>query len=799
MGNRATGAGIKGFPVRKISPSALSLLPALAVVAAAVVSLWFVERRLSFDELGLSNAIYTFLRTGSMTYPVYPTDGARDAMFVHPPTHYFLVAELMHLTGLSMEASGLVIVLFWLTLGAILLVTGRFGTPWKLGGLAGLYAGLVLWAPQLDVRPDIDVAGAWLVGLLALEAGRLRNWDPRLLAVGACALTLGSALQYPSLACCLGVLVYAAWSLRDLGWRRVGWRLFGLALGGAAVGLPYLAVFVVPHFHTIVSFARQTNGAFDPVAAFEQHVAVYRELASSVDYKLSDGGPLTHFLALPLLTVGLPTVFLTTPFLLGWSDTRGIGLAALPHLLFLLLVDHPPAGEGQLYDVPEMTLLFMCAGSAVILIALAAARALKVRGGAPRAISAATGLLLLGAVIGTGRPSVDAIGTRTWHPLHDEMGLARAAGVSIVGPHALLASDDVSLWYTTGASSFYPEFPNPLLSSSPLLDMTRYAQAFTAWPVAQIGTFASYWYEQGLLHVQGFYYGAKWGSWLGTDYLIVSAFNDRPLVGYVALDDGVERFDPSSTGEYVFAVAACPSESMAGWHGGDNPPPWGLITYVPPKAGEQAWGAVPGGTVLVSMLSPQPAFDQIRQALPSGCAIRDSARVQGTKVTVAQLMENAKRQGSDQTMDFPSDPAPVATLYSPYGPTKNIGDVPIEASEVSSGNTLEKTQNGWRVVTSPALWAQTLQAPLDPTPSGESRWVRVEGSVEAGAIGICIRDLSNGDCMIRRRIDASTPGPYDLPIPGSAHAVALFIDNEQPGGSKLALQSVGILKQDPGG
>src|SRR5262245_24259582 len=88
---------------------------ALLVLGAAAAQTLFVDRAPTFDELGLFNATYTSLTSDRMTYPAH---GDFQAMIVHPPAYYWMVAQLLRLRLPVMAAAAL------LPFGAFCLAVG---------------------------------------------------------------------------------------------------------------------------------------------------------------------------------------------------------------------------------------------------------------------------------------------------------------------------------------------------------------------------------------------------------------------------------------------------------------------------------------------------------------------------------------------------------------------------------------------------------------------------------------------------------------------------------------------------
>ena len=190
---------------------------AVAVVAwlYGLVTLWFTDFAPSSDDQGLFNPAYVFLKTGHMAYPIYPGVDTNTVMYVHPPAHYAVLATVMRLTGAAAESAALMIVLFWLGFGLALIVASRMSPAAKLAFIVGSTATIVTWAEPLYIRPELDVVGAWLCGIVALETGRQRSWNPWFLGLGALLLSLAATMHYPMAGIVGGVAVYAGWAIYE--------------------------------------------------------------------------------------------------------------------------------------------------------------------------------------------------------------------------------------------------------------------------------------------------------------------------------------------------------------------------------------------------------------------------------------------------------------------------------------------------------------------------------------------------------------------------------------------------------
>jgi len=492
---------------------AATVAAAAIVAVAAFVDLWFTEHEPNLDDLGLFNPVHTYLQTGHMSYPIY---GMFDATIVHPPTHYLIIAWVIRATGLPPEGAALVPVLVWLAVIPVLVVCSRLSVAAKFAFLAGAFAGLVIWAPPSFIRPDLHQAAVWLAGLLALETGRLANWDWRRLGLGATLISLSSVLHYPASASLVAVAVYAVWAWRSLGFRAARAVLAALGVGSVVVLAPYAALYLIPHWHEVITFSRLANNRAGTgwLAGFDQARRQYQYFA--------DTGAPGHALGLvagPLLRLGIPVVFVTTPLLAIRRETRGIALASAPYLLFLLFYAR---GKSAYYYTPEFILFFATVVYAALLLLGALLNLLIV--GRHRRVHAVAiaGLAIVAGTVALKPATLRAGGYTSWSPLHQDMEIARAAGSRLLPPDALVGTNDIGLWYATGATRihYFTGDVDPLRDLSQV-NLLAYLRKFDAVAEARYDNWATFnrqreaipqWYADGLLQIRGFYFGDRRGK-----------------------------------------------------------------------------------------------------------------------------------------------------------------------------------------------------------------------------------------------------------------------------------------------
>jgi dolichol-phosphate mannosyltransferase len=539
---------------------AVALVWALAagLSAYSLCLLLFLPRPLEIDELGLYNPVYMQLRYGRMTYPVHHFP---SAMVVHPPVRYCEVASLMRLGLPLFYAEGLGVCLLGIV-GAWVIALARFSLPTKLGLLLGLVSGpLFLYGlphPTYGLRPDTQLALALFLGLVLLEDARLRGWDSRRLLWGSLVLTYGSGIHYFAWPALFGLVVYALWARASLPPSRRRAATGAVAAGAALVGVPYLALFVLPNLGSIVRITAeiQTRGSW--LAPITRH---YEEYAAWVWYGLRQTNSTLHLAVLPVLYSRVPVFLVGAALLFLRRETRGIAAASLPLCLFVFACSQ---GKSRGYLMPEVMIFFSAVGVWVGEgAAWLAGRA--VRSAAQPAAALVVGLLMLSSVL-WGNTPVHAM-RLSLGPHRYEMDLARAASKRIVGENALVAAR-IGLWYISGAGHWYDPAPDLLWKrggSCP--DLRRYFSRFDCvaehqhmssttlnWRLESIPS----WYVSRVLRLRGFF-----ASDLSTTatFLVFDTRGSRRVTGYVEESHRLLRFEQAPSGRYVFATMVCPFES----------------------------------------------------------------------------------------------------------------------------------------------------------------------------------------------------------------------------------------------
>jgi hypothetical protein len=608
----------------------VAALAGLVALLAFVYS-FFMNRQIAADELGFHNPIYMFVHYNTMTFPAY---GYFNAMFAHPPTHYLGVALLMK-AGLSLfHAAGVPPFLFTL-LNTILVLRGRFPAAVKIGLLVGPYLAIFIWSGMITLRPELDLAGAWFAGLVALESARLDGWDARQLFLGSLLLTYAAGVHYVASIAFTGVLVYIVWACRDLGFAKAWPTILTIIAGGALFGVPYIVFFMLPNWHAIFKLAGETQVPGGAIEAVRMGLTCYRTWAGQFTTVQWHARPLLTALIFPLYWTLVPAAVLGPLLLLPYRSTRGIALAALPHLLFLWLYFRDPAKVGYFgYYVPEFMLYLSGAIIAILGIVLWVAE--RVIPGPRRwmVLPVLTPLVAAAVVANVPVTYGSSVSEMAFTPRLDDMEVARAAGMAMLGPGALVGSSDFAAWYLPGATHVYnagQELGDSLDISH--LDVRRYLSYFDA--LAQDARFdwsgmtvnkqhqtLTSWYIDGTLNLRGFYFGngpvQSWSSELS--YLLLTpAHRTSPLVGYVFRRKRLYEFQERPAGDTVLLTAVC-----------SRPAPERMITNVDPHVYGFFRLSLPGDgpftqqeSVIKILFLDRPKYEAMQPVLAGECTRRE--------------------------------------------------------------------------------------------------------------------------------------------------------------------------------
>jgi hypothetical protein len=549
---------------------------------------FFSELNNSIDTIGLYSSVYTYLHYGKMTSPAYHFF---HAMIIHPPTRYLAVALLMK-AGIPFQYAMCVPAFLLMSVAILVIATSRFSSSAKIFLLCGMLMGTLQVGP-MELRPDLDVGLAWFAGLVTLEAGRLQNWDSKRLFLGAFLLTAASGIHYTASVAWLGavVYIYAGWCLADSKWKTV----LSIIAGGCLFGIPYLALFVIPHWVEINSWIHATQATAGILASVRNHYHAYKLL-------YADCTNIPCRIVFWPLGAGLPVVIIAFPVLFCIRQVRGLALASLPQVLFFLLfAQRKPTMPG--YFLPEL-ILYSCAISFLCIWTI---RRLEEHFRKPARLALPIASVVLLSAVLSAAPWLKYTYLRV-RP--DELGIARAAGRRILGPNALVGVRFAG-YYTNGGTYLYLIEPELLWHNLGNLNLKSYFDNFDALAedafmsdatVNEQNKSLTSWYADGVLQLRGFYFSGSQEDLFHLfgfqnnlrSYLLLSARKPSTLQGFVLLPDGrqVAEYREEADGKDVFVAAVCdsrPNLNLPGLEYPDffllpsedhNPLQKGLLTFV---------------------------------------------------------------------------------------------------------------------------------------------------------------------------------------------------------------------------
>lgn len=805
----------------------------------------FSERVIYFDEVGLFNPVYMSLHYGKMTYPAH---GQFNSMFVHPPTQYFLIAELMQL-GLSVyHAAGLLSVLLF-TAFAVVVFLSRFPFPIKVALLFGCFMGAFVWNEALVLRPDLSLTLAWATGLAALESARLNNWDSKRLAAGGFFLTLATAIHYPGVAAVLGLGIYAIWLWLVLPHKIAAEKIAWILAGASLVGIPYAVFFLIPHIRDVIGFSLAVQRDAPPGSAFERHLEAYAYWKHWAPETFRTR-PVVTILTEPIFYWSIPAAFVGPTLLFLLPATRGIALASLPHLLFLLFgARHKQIGYSG-YFAPEVVLYLIAITSLALTAFFSAVRLLHRPFVTMAAATVITISLAVAAVWDV--PAIEGQRVIKTRGIYD-LEASRAAGRAMLGANAVVGTTSAGVWYTCGATHLYfvtPEvlYPNDLSC----FDLKKYFSYFDALAVDPHQTWVAYnkqhlsitsAYLNNTLQMRGFLFADRRSFFeSGLSYMLYSVRRPEHIVGYGIKGQNVARFREESGGNQVFVSAVCPVNATEGYGELDNSSlklDFYAVFFRPIPSNKDPRGEEDHNVqaAIVTFIADRSRFERDLSSRLKRCTVRD--QIEGSiiqrdlqafmheyektdqpvafyptfddfrqSVGHVQGHEALLEAGASPSLCGPASAEAIRKAAAPHESEIEVKPPPDFTFSFHSGARLDKIalaydkatiERGPPVVvsTAPEQWAYAASIPLQLDHTGKAmRFIHVRCRVLAGQIGIGVLNAQANDFQVEKFVDPS-PGTRDiyLPVSEPSHADALIFRNTAFGAtaSKILLEDTEAL------
>lgn len=772
----------------KIETWTVYIFAALAVLGAVVYS-FFMNRTPVFDEIGLHNAIYMYLKYGKMTYPMH---GQFDYMVVHPPYHYLIIALLMKL-GLDLFFAAGVPVFLLFTLSTFLIIFGYFSSSIKLGLITGLFCTVFIWGEFYSVRPDLHLTLAWFTGLIALETARRDRWDSKKLLLGSFLSADASSIHYWGAPAVCAVLVYGIWLWRDLPWNKASRKLFALVLGVALFSIPYLLLFVIPNWDDIRIMVAGVQGKKGPIDAFLRHLDSYeafsQRLVGTWNFRW-----LVNALVAPILNLKLPAIFAAAVLFSFFRSMRGFAIASTIIPLFVLLYSQGKQVGYTGYFMPEF-ILWMSVALAVGITVLRwlVQRILSELRSHLIIPAIATFLFLLGII---SLPT--SLGTQlSLTPRLADLDLARAVGKKIVGDDALVGINSGGVWYTSGVTHWYQPWTDLAYPKYLSVNLLQYLSQFDSFIIDNVWwnnqkkslPIPSFYAEQKILSLKGFFFNNNRQSYTnGLSYLFLSPQRKR-VTGYALRSEQLHKFEENSSGDYIFASVICPTQ----------------INVIPEM---EYYNSIsldqPGATNphLNTFLIKRDTYRLKNSAIISGCQPRDEVAGFLTLVDKDELLKKLDQEDKPIRFYRTLNEAEIAKV-------RQVAPNPTFLAETTTERWknwqtvnpeakiwLSKKTNALKLVTNQSADAFQLRSPLIQVKKNSTYWVQFSFMVEAGGFSLHIADknsqaiASSSEC---RPTQEFTERKFIFETTNQ-EAAYIIVSNCNPKGkeSKLALKNLEI-------
>lgn len=747
---------------------------ACLVALLVLISAYATDRNGSVDELGFLNPPYMLAHFGRLTFPVFPFNGFFDVpVITHPPVHLLWIGLLWRLGFTIYYAEATPTVLLML-LSIVIVVRSAFPPAVKLGWLFGIGYLAASWDTITLIfgsRPEGEIQAAWFCGLLLLEAGRTEGWNRLKLGAGAFFLVWASGTHYYAGPAAAGVAVYLIWAIWKLGWKEARPRVMALCLGGCLFLVPYLALYLIPHFHEISTTIRNTVGRGGVGLSVERHLDLYRNWSREV-YRPE--------LIRKAMAWGIPLLVFSTAILAAIRSTRGAALAALPLQLgiFLLVWRKMP------YYIVHECVFFASAIAIGLLVAshylLAKWASRFERAFAPVAV------LVLSICLVKGSPTL-ADARLTLSPRVHEMELAHAAGERMMGFHARVGGRWWG-WYSSGAEHWF-DVENDLHFGFLEFDPRTYLNNVEAIQVCSSVDAPGHpnsWYADGTLKLRGFYF-AETNPTLTC--VLLSSPGTPALTGYAAANGQLYRFEQNDEGGYEVLSAVCQPDADWG-----KPQEGVFVTSLSIGDGPDA------NNRIVTVLAPQSYF-------AAASAIGRCRKVSSVRGTLLlddwkPLLEWSRR--NSPAMHFYRDieemPGytgvglpPDAIPPSGVVPAKGVV-IDMAALQASQGARLEHVPQ-LRITTIPGPGSFSAGVPVQHagTVAGPC-WVVVKLRVRSGRIAFTAFDRFKGIIEKTKPI-APSPAPQSvaLYVPGFVHTTDIVVFNSGSGSAVVDVFDVAVL------
>jgi len=736
-----------------------------------------------YDEVVLYNPIYMYLHTGVMTYPAHHHF---DDMTVHPPPHYLVIAWLMRL-GLSLYHAAAVLPSLLFLVLCVLLLRSTFALHLRVSIAAGVFLSAFVWNYTYTIRPDMDMALAWMTGLITLECSRQKGWDLKRLFLGSLLLAYASAAHYTGVLAASSVVFYIAWIWRTLPRPQAKRAAATAAVAVALIALPYLFLFVMPFRHGISEMFKATGAVGNVQGPLALHREAYRIWGGP--YGRSPGQPLTQTMLQPLWVSLVPAAFVGPVLLALFRATRRLAVACLPLLFFIVFGAGHKLINYTGYFVPEFMIyfagLFVIGGSLI-------AFATRGWGWSFPGWLRCTGALVFTAVVVHEHPSICSLKARRDV---DDLEIARAASRSIVGPGALVGAGSPDAWYIGGGDHFY-EMTQEIEDRPTLagLDLPSFFGSFPAIAVCPSRTWLTSNKERitltsefarGALKLRGFFFGDHYADTETlTSLTLVSSRRTPPVKGFATDGKTIYQFDEAPGADWIYYAAVCPSTVLA------HERIRFLSTLRLPGRDRSEYDP---DTLIRTTVGPANWFTSRILPQMKACTVIDQVPVAAREISKQSLLAELH---DDVPMHFYRN-ANSAIAMAGYARPESMNSALVDLGGVklpSFGDALHVKEGVLRLQVAAERWHDAAYLALDLDSVPDAKFLYVQGDVSQGQVGISVQRKGVEFDLEHEIWWSNTDGITAISIPVSFHGAAkMVVRNMRPEAAEMGIKRVAIL------
>jgi len=774
-------------PKNNIAEDAVFGICALAMIAVAIFYLAFAVRPLIYDEVVLYNPIYMYLHTGVMTYPAHHHF---DDMTVHPPPHYLVIAWVMRL-GLSLyHAAAVSPSLLFLVL-CVLLLRSAFSLHLRLSIAAGVFLSTFVWNYTFTIRPDMDMALAWITGLVAMECSRQKGWDPKRLFLGSLLLAYASAAHYTGPLAAGSIVFYVAWIWRTLPPPQAKRAAATAAVAVALIALPFLFFFVIPFRHGIVDMFKSTGAVGTLLSPLALHREAYRLWGGQ--YGVSPGQPLTQTMLKPLWASLVPAALVGPVLFVFFRATRVLAVACLPLLFFILFGAGHKLINYTGYFVPEFMIYF----SAVLFVAgsLIALAAQSLGWSFPRWLRC-TAALVFTAIVVHEHPS-----TVAWKARRDidDLEIARAAARSIIGPGALVGARAADGWYVSGGDHFYDM--DQELESKPTLAALDLPSFFASFPAIVINPSWTWHtvnkervtltteFARGALKLRGFVFSERnLNPESPASMVIVGTRRTKPVRGFASDAGTLYEFQEAPGTDWIYYAAVCPSNVFA------HEQIRFLSTLNLPG---RTLNELDQEKLIRTTVGPANWFTSRILPQTKACSVIEQIPVAAREISRQSLL--AQLHDEIPIRFYRNASSAIAMAGNARPERMKSALVNMEGLKIAGSNdTLRIDKGMYRLQVAGEKWHDAAYLPLDLDSVPGAKFLYVEGKVTRGQLAISVQ-REGVEFDLEHEIGwRYSDGVTAIAVPVSFHGTAkMVIRNMLAEPAEIGIKRIAVLGGDP--